>query len=174
LADKNVANGKTVTVSGITDGGADAGNYTLNNATATTTANITPLAVTVSATGTNKVYDGNVTDIVTLASGGVLAGDTVSFTDTSAVFADKNVANGKTVTISGITDGGTDAGNYTLNNATATTTANITPLGYNGQLQRRQIRVYDGNVTDVVSLRKQRRARGRYGEFHRHVGDLRR
>ena len=38
----NVGTGKTVTVSGITLGGAAAGNYTLASTTATTTADITP------------------------------------------------------------------------------------------------------------------------------------
>jgi YDG domain/MBG domain (YGX type) len=98
----------------------------LSNTTTTTAANITPLAVTVSATGTDKVYDGTALDAVTLASGGVLAGDQVSFTDGSATFASKNVGNGKTVSVTGITVGGTDGGDYTVN-ANATTTANITP-----------------------------------------------
>src|SRR5207247_7591418 len=57
FADKNVGNGKTVSVSGISISGTDAGNYTFN-ATASTTANITKRALTVSATGVNKVYDG--------------------------------------------------------------------------------------------------------------------
>ena len=49
------------------------------------------------------------------------------FTDsyTSATFADKNVGTGKTVSVSGISISGTDAGNYTFN-TTATTTADIT------------------------------------------------
>ena len=129
FADKNVANGKTVSVAGISASGTDAGNYTLNNATATTTANITPLAITVAATGVNKVYDGSLNATATLASTGVIGGDTVVFSDTSSTFADKNVANGKTVSVLGILASGTDAANYTLNNAMATTTANITQLG---------------------------------------------
>jgi hypothetical protein len=56
----------------------------------------------------------------------VLAGDIVSFADTSATFADKNVGTAKTVTISGITAGNTDGGNYSVN-STAMTAANITP-----------------------------------------------
>ena len=46
--------------------GADAGNYTFNT-TATTTADITAAALTVTATGVNKVYDGTTTATVTLA-----------------------------------------------------------------------------------------------------------
>jgi hypothetical protein len=126
FADKNVGPAKTVAIAGITASGGDSGNYTLNNTGATTTANITPLGITVSGTGTNKIYDGGVNDAVTLASTGVLSGDTVMFGNTSARFADKNVGVGKAVAISGITASGLDAGNYSVN-PTATTAANITP-----------------------------------------------
>jgi hypothetical protein len=126
FGDKNVANGKTVNVGGINVTGAEIGNYTFNT-TAVTTANIAPLAITVAATGVNKVYDASLNDAATLASAGVIGGDTVAFSGTSATFADKNVANGKTVSVAGITASGTDAGNYTFN-TTALTTANITPL----------------------------------------------
>ena len=54
----SVGTGKTVTVSGITLSGAAAGNYTLASPTATTTANITAVALTPSVTAANKVYDG--------------------------------------------------------------------------------------------------------------------
>ncbi|MGC1547391.1 MAG: YDG domain-containing protein [Rhodanobacter sp.] len=128
FSDKNVGNGKSVTVDGITDSGADAGNYVLLNNTAMTTANITPLMITVNAGGTNKVYDGNAIDIVSLSGVGILPGDQLSFSNTSALFDSKNVGNGKTVTVNGITGSGADAGNYVFNTST-TTTANITPLG---------------------------------------------
>src|SRR5204863_250711 len=57
FTNKNVGNGKFVNVTGISISGTDSGNYTAN-ATATTTANITAAALTVSATGVNRVYDG--------------------------------------------------------------------------------------------------------------------
>jgi hypothetical protein len=93
---KNVGSSKTVNVTGISASGSDAGNYSFNT-TATTTANITPKAVTVAATGTNKVYDGGSADAVTLASGGLVGGDTVTFSSTSATFGNANVGTGKTV-----------------------------------------------------------------------------
>src|SRR6185437_9676672 len=124
--------------------GTDAGNYTLNNTTATTTADITPKPITVAATGTNRAYNGGVNDVVTLSSGGIIAGDTVTFADTSATFADPNVGTGRTVTVTVITDGGASAGNYALNNTSATTTANITPY----VLSLTGTRVYDG-ATDA-------------------------
>jgi filamentous hemagglutinin family protein len=150
FADKNVGTDKTVTVSGITAGGADAGNYSLNT-TAITTATITPLAITVSATGSNKVYDGTVADSVALASSGVLAGDTVSFSDTSATFGNKNAGTAKTVTILGISASGVDAGNYSLTDSATTTTANITPLAITVSTTGSN-KVYDGTATDTVTL----------------------
>jgi len=51
--------GKTVSISGITLGGADAGNYTLTTSTASTTATIDPKALTVTALSQTKVYDSN-------------------------------------------------------------------------------------------------------------------
>jgi filamentous hemagglutinin family protein len=120
---KNVGDGKTVTYSGYSLGGT-ATNLVLFAAAGTHTANITPASLTISATGTNKVYDGNTTDAVTL-SGAALAGDTVTFANSAANFVDKNVGIAKTVNVTGITLGGADAGNYTAN-STTTTTANIT------------------------------------------------
>src|SRR5207302_1089922 len=63
--DKNVGTAKPVSVSGITIIGTDAANYTFNNTTSTT-ANVTRRALTVTATGINKVYDGSTTATVSL------------------------------------------------------------------------------------------------------------
>jgi filamentous hemagglutinin family protein len=147
FASKNVATGITVTVHGIAAGGTDGGNYSVNS-TATTTANITPKPITVTATGTNEVYSGSVNDPVTLASAGIVSGDTVTFADTSATFASPNVGTGLTVTVNGITAGGASAGNYQLNNTTATTTANITPY----VLSLTGTRVYDAGTDAAASL----------------------
>jgi hypothetical protein len=128
FADKTVADGKTVTVSGLSLDGDDAGNYTL--ATYTTTANITAKQLTATnITAANKEYDQLLTATLSLGSAGlsgVIAGDTVTIVTSSATgaFDDKTVADGKTVTVSGLSITGGDAGNYTL--AGYTTTANIT------------------------------------------------
>ena len=120
---KNVGTGIAVTA---TDslGGTAASNYSLTQPVRLS-ADITAKALTVTATGANKVYDGTIADAVTLADNRI-AGDVLTLANTSATFADKNVANGKAVTVSGINVTGTDAGNYTFNTTTATT-ANITP-----------------------------------------------
>jgi hypothetical protein len=125
FATKTVADGKTVTLTGASLSGADAPNYVLDSV-ATTTANITPRALTVTATGVNKVYDGGISATVNLSDNRV-AGDVLTDGYTTASFADKNVGNGKAVSVSGISISGTDAGNYNLVNTTASTTANITP-----------------------------------------------
>ena len=129
---KNVGSDKTVTISDITLGGTDAGNYTLSTATATTQANITAASIS-AVTGIsalNKIYDGNTHATLTTSGAGftgIVSGDNLTVANASGTFADKNAGPGKTVTISGITLGGDDAGNYTLSTATATTQAEITP-----------------------------------------------
>ena len=122
FTDRNAGSGKTVNVSG-TLSGADAGNYTLND-NATTTASITPKAISGTIAANDKVYDGTTTATTSGTLLGVIAGDTVAF-DTRGSFADKNVGVGKTVTVSGSLSGA-DAGNYTLTD-NATATATITP-----------------------------------------------
>ncbi|WP_199121208.1 YDG domain-containing protein, partial [Pedobacter sp. ASV28] len=89
FSDENVANGKPVSVSGISLSGTDAGNYTFNT-TASTTADITPFALTVSATGSNKVYDATSNATVTLSSN-ALSGDNITLAYTSATFNSKTV-----------------------------------------------------------------------------------
>ena len=150
FSDKNVGNGKIVTVDGIADSGADAGNYVLLNTSTTTTANITPLMISFNATGTNKVFNGNDNDITSLTPFGILPGDQVSFTDSSSLFGDPNVGNGKTVTIYGISASGADAGNYIFD-TTTTTTANITPLPIDISALGTN-RTYNGTDNDAVSL----------------------
>src|SRR5207253_1059086 len=132
FADKNVGNGKTVSVSGFSISGTDAGNYSLSNTTASTTANITALHITGSFTADNKQYDGNATAaVLTRTPNGAIGGDSVSLTGGTAAFNDKTVANGKTVTLTGATLSGADAGNYALDSV-ATATANITTAPLTG------------------------------------------
>src|SRR5439155_675112 len=95
---KTVANGKTVTLSGASLTGADAGNYVLDSV-ATTVANITAKHITGSFTADNKEYDGNNSaTVLTRSLSGAIGGDVVSLTGGTATFDNKTVANGKTVT----------------------------------------------------------------------------
>ena len=150
FSDKNVANGKTVSVTGISISGTDSGNYMLSNTTASTTANITPASLTVTATGVNKTYNGNTAATVTLSDNRVL-NDMFTDSYTSATFSDKNVANGKTVSVSGISISGTDAGNYMLFNTTASTTANITAASLTVTATGVN-KTYNGNTAAMVTL----------------------
>jgi hypothetical protein len=145
---KDVGNGKTVTVNGITISGTDAGNYTVNTSTMTT-ADITARALSVTATAANKVYDGTTVASVTLLDNRV-SGDVLTTASTSALFDDKNVGTGKTVTVNGITISGTDAGNYTVNTST-TTTADITARGLLVTATALN-KVYDGTPAASVTL----------------------
>ena len=147
---KNVGTNKTVTVTGISISGPDAGNYILASTTATDTADITSQVLTVSATASNKVYDGNTTATVSLSDDRV-AGDVVTVSFAAANFSDPNVGTNKTVTVTGISISGTDAGNYTLASNTATTTADITPrvLTITATASNK---VYDGTTTATASL----------------------
>ena len=130
FGDKNVGNGKAVSTA-MTISGADASNYILLQPIGLM-ANVTPLAITVTATGTNRQYNGKTGDVASLSTSGVLAGDQVSVADSAADFADPYVGNGKTVTVSGITASGADAGNYVIADPVTTTTANITSAGFDG------------------------------------------
>jgi filamentous hemagglutinin family protein len=152
FANKNAGTGKTVTVSGIKASGADAGNYIIVDAKTTTTASITPKAITVTATSGNMVYDDSTTDkAVKLGSSGVYKGDAVIFTDTSATFAGKD-AGTEAVNVLGISASGASAGNYTLLNTTATTTASITPKAITVTATSGSM-VYDGSTTDTAPIK---------------------
>jgi hypothetical protein len=151
FGDANVAAGKTVTLAGATLSGSAAGNYNLTSVS-TTTANITAVDITGSFTTQNKQYDGTTSaTVVTRAVSGVLAGDTanVTLTGGTATFGDANVADGKTVTLSGATLTGSAACNYNLTSV-ATTTANITALGITGSFGADN-KEYDGNNTATVT-----------------------
>jgi filamentous hemagglutinin family protein len=152
FADKNVGNGKAVSLFGFTLTGADASNYRLVQP-ADVQANITVPTLTVTGvTALNKVYDQTRT---ALLSGGVinpLLGDDAVLVTTGAtgLFANANVADGKSVVISGYTVIGADAGNYLLVQPTGVT-ANITPLMLTLSGLAATNKVYDGSTTASVT-----------------------
>lgn len=129
FADKNVGNGKLVTATGLGLTGADAFKYELASTSATDNANITERTLNVTATGIDKVYDGNTTATVTLSDDRFL-GDLLTVSYTSADFVDPNVGVNITINVSGISiTGGVDASNYVLGNTTTVTDADITIVG---------------------------------------------
>ena len=157
FANKNVGTGKTVTATGITLSGGSAGNYQLSSATATTTADITAMGLTVTGiTANNKVYDGNTTAILNTGSAalvGVVSGDAVTLNTGSATgtFANKNVGTNKPVTVAGLTITGTDAGNYTLTQPTGLT-ADITPKPLTVSGITANNKVYDGTTAATLNI----------------------
>jgi len=120
FADKNVGTGKTISISGLSLGGADAANYTLQTTTASGVGDIAARALTLTGvSGVNRAYDGTTTAGI---SGGTLSGfigsETVTLAGLSGTFADKNVGNAKAITVSNamLVDGanGGLASNYTV------------------------------------------------------------
>jgi hypothetical protein len=154
FATKSVGTAKTVSVSGISLTGTDAANYTFNS-TASTTANITARSLSVTAAGSNKLYDGTTSATVTLSDNRIV-GDSLATSYTSASFANKNVGTAKTVTVNGISITGADAANYTANTSVSTTaditarSLNISATGVN--------KVYDGTTAATVTLSDNRLA----------------
>jgi len=150
FASSNVANGISVTVSGLTLGGAQAGNYTLTQPTGLT-GNITALGLTVSGLTVNsKTYDR--TMAASLNTNGyalntVISGDTVTLATNgyTATFASSNVANGISVTVTNLSLGGAQAGNYSLTQPTGLT-GNITALGLTVSGLTVNSKIYDGTT----------------------------
>jgi trimeric autotransporter adhesin len=151
FSNKDIGTAKTVTATGLSLSGSDAGNYVLSVATITTTANITPITLTPTIVANNKQYDGNAT--ATLSSqtvATVLSGENVTLVVGAANFSNKNIGIGKTVTATGLTLSGLDAGNYVLSVTTITTTANITPITLTPTIAANN-KQYDGSATATLS-----------------------
>jgi uncharacterized protein YjbI with pentapeptide repeats len=127
---KNVGSGKSVQFSGARLSGSDALNYTLQNGSGSTTADITPKPLSASYAGVSKVYDGSAVAVVTGSSSDIVTNDQLiiaaSGTFTGASAADAGTA--KPITVSGGNLSGADASNYSLSNPTGSANADITPL----------------------------------------------
>lgn len=107
---------------------------------------------------TSKGYDGNTDATLTLSNyfglGDVLSGDTVSLSNyTSGTYDNRNAGSGKTVTVSGLTLSGADAGNYQL--ASDTLSADIGTIsrkallpGLTGPVSK----TYDGTADATLTL----------------------
>ena len=138
----SVAGNYKITVAGGVDENYD---FTYNDATLT----IEKATLTVTATAKDKGYDGTTTASITLSDDRV-SGDMLTINTTSAEFEDKNVGEGKAVTVSGIILSGTDANNYQLASKTASATADITQKDLTVNNAVAHNKVYDG-TTDAVT-----------------------
>ncbi len=99
----------------------------------------------------NGVLDTETAGTGTSTDNKAYTGDTVSLAYNMAVgaFSNKNVGTGKSVAVSGLSLSGTDAGNYTISDA-SNVTANITPKAITITAQTNS-KTYDGNTTAVAS-----------------------
>ena len=124
-----VAAAASVTYSGVTLGGAAAGNYSLTQQTTSTAATITTAPLTITGISiSNKPFDGTTSATIsgTPALSGVFSPDVVTIGGSpTASFVSSASANGISVTVSGYSITGADAGNYSLSQPTGLT-ANIT------------------------------------------------
>lgn len=122
FSDKNAGTQITVTLTGGDFTGTAKGNYepAIEELPITTTANITPKALTVTgATGLERAYNGTTVVMVGGTVHGRVGSDNLALVGS---VTDPNAANGKPVTV---TLGGTDAGNYSFTAPTGVT-VNIT------------------------------------------------
>ena len=124
-------NAGTWTITPSAASGSGLSNYTItyDNAPIGLTVAQTALSIT-GLSGTNKVYDSTTADPITGSASlsGTVTGDTVTLASGTAAFADPNVGTGKTVTFSGYSISGADAGDYALSQP-ASSSANITAAG---------------------------------------------
>ena len=126
---KNVGKGKAVTFTGFALEGDAAANYKLTAQPEAVTADITVKEIKIvdTAVEASKVYDGS-TDAKITEKGtfdGLVDGDKVDIVTGKALYHDKNVGNGKTVTFYDFALSGDDAANYVLSAQPAGTTASI-------------------------------------------------
>jgi gliding motility-associated-like protein len=149
---KNVGTNKIVSITGLTLSGSDASKYVLSQPT--TSANITRVELLISGiTADNKVYDGTTLTSLNTASGdliGIIESDNVTLGSTNAVgtFADKYVGPAKSVSTSGFSLFGSDAGNYYLSQPLTSadiTKAELTITGLNAN------KAYDRTTNAILN-----------------------
>ena len=146
-ADENVGTNKSVTVTGLSLGGADALKYTLAQPT-DVEAQIDSAPVTLTGmAATTRAYNGAADRSVAITGGtlnGVLAGDSAAVSldqsALSALYLDGNVGTAKAVTITGLTLSGAKAGNYAL----------VQPANVTGDISAKTLSVTGVTVANKV------------------------
>ncbi len=124
---KNVGTNISVTTSGFTIGGPQAGNYSLVQPT--TTANITPAPLTVTATPNAKSYDGTTFAAGVPTVSGLLGSDTaIGLTE---VYGDAHAGSSKTLSVSAYSiNDGNSGNNYTVTTVSNTPGVIINPIDH--------------------------------------------
>ncbi|MGK5064898.1 beta strand repeat-containing protein, partial [Janthinobacterium sp. LB3P112] len=143
FATKDAGANKTVSVSGFSLGGVDAGNYVVTQPTGLmATIGKADLAVS-GISAVNKTYDASAGATLSGTAGvnGLLS-DVVSLVGTgTGSFADANAGTGKTVSVSGYALTGMDAGNYNL-----VQPASVTATIHKADLVLSGSKTYDGTA----------------------------
>lgn len=164
---KDVGTGKTVTITGIklgvasnstdsTAGTIPVYGYELTSTAGADTATgaigtVTPALLTTATTVASKTYDGTTAATATTTLGGVIAGDTVTVSN-SAQFSNANA--GTQAVTDKLTLGGADAGDYVLASGTGTETL----TGLQGTINQAVLtataeatsKTYDGTTVDTL------------------------
>jgi filamentous hemagglutinin family protein len=155
FASEDVGDAIAVTGTGFALSGADAANYVVTQPTGLA-ANITRATLEVTGlTANDKVYDGTRFASVNTAGlviDGLIAGDDITpVADSGAqiAFATKDVGNDISVTVSGISLSGSDAGNYNLN-FSSSLVADITPRPLTIGGSTMPTKIYDGTTDAFV------------------------
>ncbi|MEW6641735.1 MAG: YDG domain-containing protein [Pseudomonadota bacterium] len=156
FSDKNAGTGKTVSIAGLSLGGADAGNYTLTSTTAVARADIAKAVISgiSGITANGKTYDGTASATLNLSGAsfsGIVADDRLTVASAAGAFSDKNAGTGKVVTIAGLSLGGADAANYTLATTTAVTNADIARAVLTLSGLTVADKIYDGGTAATVA-----------------------
>ncbi|XEG69687.1 YDG domain-containing protein [Pseudomonas sp. abacavir_1] len=152
FADKNAGSDKSVSGSGVALSGAEAGNYSFDTTARIGTADITRKVLTGTADVADKVYDGNTNaQLTNVGLVGVVAGDEgrVVGIGSTGSFVDKNAGNDKSVSGSGISLAGAEAGNYSFDTGATVGTADIARKTLGGTLLVGD-KTYDGSTRAPV------------------------
>jgi hypothetical protein len=143
---KHVGTTKPVTISGLTLGGANAGNYLLTQPSSS--GNITQKPITVTAVSSTKTYDGTVASagLPTLSGATPLAPGDIEPVWTQT-FNSKHAGAGKVLTPAGLVSDGNSGNNYSYTYATVSTgTIDKRPLTV---IAETDTKTYDGSTSSV-------------------------
>lgn len=160
-ADKNAGNGKVITISGLTLGGAEAGNYTVSVTPGTVLGDVEKAVITAVSglSAQSKVYDGGdaaTLDTTNAVLTGFVSGDDLTLSG-SAAFLDTAAGTNKDISVYDLSLAGTDAANYELANAlensfNVATTAAITQKALTLTGVTGITRIYDGTTAVTLDL----------------------
>ena len=133
--------------------GSFVGNANYNSATGAGSIHIDKATVDPVVTAGTRNYDGTTGATITSRSlTGVYGSDDVTLTGGAAAFDTASVGVGKSVSVSGLSLGGTASGNYQLSSTSAAASANISPATVAPQITADN-KSYDGTTSATIATR---------------------